>query len=93
MKYITFVTPDDKFQISILASAASKIPTDENMYELINKYNLTRYLHNENDYAILDKQTNTGTYWLKGVLIPDKEFEARLHNARFHKKVEDFLNE
>ena len=87
----TFTSVCGRFDVTVRYNFCNRCnnASDHSFYDLINTYNITRYLHNPNGPAIINKETGEVQYWLNG----ENKTEITIHNAKFHNSLMDILDD
>lgn len=94
---ITFTTENGRFTVSILVTFIERNQRfnpdllTENMYDLVNRYNIQKYLHNEIGPAIIDHKNNVVQFWIKGKQLDKETAEKMQYRISFDNKFDDFL--
>ena len=80
-------------KISVLKTFLDVCPQPETVNELIlsKKYNIEKYLHNLDGYAI---EADTGGYFINGQNYKtEEEFKKAANDYRYSQKLEKIINE
>jgi hypothetical protein len=67
-------------------------PSKLTFFELVQKHELGRYLHNPYGPAVVSRKQGYGEYWLDGKKVSDEVAEKIKHNAKFNNTLEDLLS-
>lgn len=65
--------------------------SEENVYNLMTKYSLKNYLHNENGPAILYLETGAAAYYKFGEPLSKEEGEKMVYNHQYDNFIDDFI--
>lgn len=96
IKTYTFRTHDGLYQFTVMEDFVKKfgfIVETEDVYNLMTKYKLTNYLHNDDGPAILYLQPGVDqkSYWLNGKEVTEDDIPRLKHNKEFNNGLEEIL--
>lgn len=92
MKTKTFISNCGKFQFTIKITFQPSTE-DNNVYDLMSKYHMNDYLHNDSGPAIIHLGNGHQEYWLNGKQLTKEESSIMCHNCAFANDLNDILND
>lgn len=91
----TFTSCDGFFTVTVTTEFFNNCAEYEkrDMWDLINQYDLIKYLHNETGPALIDHKSQQYEYFINGKTVSEEMIKEMQHTQKFNSKLEDLLNE
>lgn len=91
----TFRTHDGDFTVTVKTEFCQNSPNYEttHMFDLLNQFDLIKYLHNETGPALIDHKANQSEYFLNGKTVSEEMIKEMQHTQKFNEKLETLLEE
>lgn len=94
-KTITFNSSCGRFTFTAFTSFVEKHPEaiGHDVYDLMVRFDLKKYLHNDAGPAIIDNQSGNVDFWMNGKKVDNVTAGKIEHQQIFNKEIDKILND